>query len=62
MGLGFIFPGQGSQQVGMGKDFTAHHATARQIFEEADDALGFDLRRLCQDGDEPELASSADLL
>ena len=56
MGIGFIFPGQGSQQVGMGKDFCEHHALARQLFEEAGDALGFDLRRLCHQGDESELA------
>lgn len=55
MGLGLIFPGQGSQQVGMGGDFLANHAVAKQTFEEANDALGFDLRKLCQEGPEDEL-------
>jgi len=35
----FLFPGQGSQVVGMGKDLAQHHPVARQTFEEADDAL-----------------------
>ena len=55
MSLGLIFPGQGSQQVGMGGDFAAHHAEARQLFEEANDALGFDLKKLCLEGPEDEL-------
>ena len=40
----------------MGKDFCDHHALARHLFEEAGDAVGFDLRRLCHQGDESELA------
>jgi [acyl-carrier-protein] S-malonyltransferase len=40
----------------MGKDFLQKHALAREIFEQANDALGFDLRRLCQDGPEDQLA------
>ncbi len=59
MGLGFIFPGQGSQQVGMGKDFCDHHALARHLFEEAGDTLRFNLRKLCHYGDEAELALTA---
>ena len=55
MGLGLIFPGQGSQQVGMGKDFVENHALARERFEEANQALGFDLKRLCLEGPEEEL-------
>ena len=55
MGLGLIFPGQGSQQVGMGSEFVAHHAAARQLFEEANDALGFNLLKLCTEGPEDEL-------
>ncbi len=50
-----IFPGQGSQQVGMGASFAEHHALGRQLFEEANDTLGFNLRRLCQKGPFEEL-------
>ena len=55
MGTGLIFPGQGSQQVGMGADFAANHSEARELFEEANDTLGFDLKRLCLEGPEEEL-------
>lgn len=55
MGIGLIFPGQGSQQVGMGADFVASHAEARELFEEANDVLGYDLKRLCLKGPEEEL-------
>jgi [acyl-carrier-protein] S-malonyltransferase len=43
----FVFPGQGSQYPGMGKDLAENFAVARQTFEEANDALGFDLAGLC---------------
>ena len=56
MGFGFLFPGQGSQQPGMGKDFLERHALARQLFDEANAALGFDLKRLCLEGPEDRLA------
>lgn len=46
----FLFPGQGSQVVGMGKDAADAHPTAREIFERADDFLGFSLSKLCFDG------------
>jgi [acyl-carrier-protein] S-malonyltransferase len=48
--IAFQFPGQGSQQVGMGKALAGHFPIARQTFEEADDVLGFSLSRLCFDG------------
>ena len=53
--IAFIFPGQGSQYAGMGKDLAANFAAARNVFAEADDALGFDLSRLCYEGPEEDL-------
>jgi [acyl-carrier-protein] S-malonyltransferase len=53
--LGLLFPGQGSQYVGMGKDLAAAFPEARAAFEEADDALGASLSRLCWEGPEDEL-------
>lgn len=50
-----IFPGQGSQVVGMGKDIAEAHAVARQTFEEADDILGMAFSKLCFEGPEDEL-------
>ncbi|HUJ76429.1 MAG TPA: ACP S-malonyltransferase, partial [bacterium] len=55
MGIGLLFPGQGSQQVGMGKSFVESHPEARQVFEEANDTLGINLMRLCLEGPEEEL-------
>jgi [acyl-carrier-protein] S-malonyltransferase len=51
----FVFPGQGSQAVGMGRDLAAAHPIARQTFEEADSALGFSLSKLMWDGPAEEL-------
>jgi len=51
----FLFPGQGSQYVGMGKDLRDNFTIARQTFEEADEALKFHLARLCFDGPESDL-------
>ena len=45
--LAYIFPGQGSQTVGMGKDLFDNFPAAREVFEEADDALGFSLSEMC---------------
>ncbi|HKL27171.1 MAG TPA: ACP S-malonyltransferase [Desulfuromonadales bacterium] len=53
--LGFLFPGQGSQYAGMGKDLAKEFAVAGQVFQEANDALGFDLAGLCYNGPENEL-------
>jgi len=43
----FVFPGQGSQYRGMGQDLADEFDEARQVFDEADEALGFSLSRLC---------------
>jgi len=51
----FVFPGQGSQSPGMGKDLAENFPAARQVFEEADDALGFAISRLCFDGPAEDL-------
>jgi [acyl-carrier-protein] S-malonyltransferase len=53
--IAFLFPGQGSQVVGMGKELAEKHPVARQTFEEADAALGMALSRLCFEGPEEEL-------
>lgn len=50
MALAYIFPGQGSQYPGMGKNLAENFATAKRIFEEADDALHFSISRLCFEG------------
>lgn len=55
----FIFPGQGSQYAGMGKDLADNFPLAAQVFEEADDALGSRLSRLCFDGPESDLKLTA---
>jgi len=53
--IGFLFPGQGSQAVGMGKDLAGRYAVAQKTFEEADDALGAKLSQLCFEGPEDQL-------
>src|SRR5580693_3461565 len=50
MSLAFIFPGQGSQAVGMGADLAEAFATAREVFQEVDDALGEKLSKLMREG------------
>jgi [acyl-carrier-protein] S-malonyltransferase len=51
----FLFPGQGSQAAGMGKDLASNHSVARQTFQEADDALGFSISQLCFEGPDDQL-------
>ena len=50
-----VFPGQGSQQVGMGADLATAYPEARAVFEQADDILGFSLSALCFEGPEDDL-------
>jgi len=53
--VAFLFPGQGSQAVGMGKDLADNHAVARRTFDEADETLGYKLSELCFEGPEEKL-------
>lgn len=55
MKLAFVFPGQGSQQVGMGRSFYEQYPEAREVFTKADEVLGFSLSTLCFDGPKEEL-------
>src|SRR5579884_2441134 len=55
MSIAFLFPGQGSQAVGMGKELFEKFALVRQTFEEADEALGKKLSQLCFEGPEDQL-------
>src|SRR3989440_1047773 len=53
--IAFIFPGQGSQTAGMGKELAEKYSIARQTFDEADAALGYKLSQLCFEGPEEKL-------
>jgi [acyl-carrier-protein] S-malonyltransferase len=55
MRLAFLFPGQGSQYVGMGKALCDEFTAACQVFDEASDALGYDIKKLCFEGPKEEL-------
>ncbi|MBC9783358.1 ACP S-malonyltransferase [Heliobacterium chlorum] len=57
--IAFMFPGQGSQFVGMGADLVAQFPLAKAVFDEADEALGFSLSKLCFEGPEEELRLTA---
>jgi len=58
-GIAWLFPGQGSQSVGMGREVAERYASARAVFEEANDTLSFDLRALCWEGPQDELDRTA---
>ena len=53
--IAFVFPGQGSQFAGMGKDVAESYPVARQVFDDIDAALGFSISRLCFEGPEEDL-------
>ena len=57
--VAFLFPGQGSQAVGMGADVAERYPVAREIFRKADEALGEALSQLCFHGPEEELRLTA---
>jgi len=55
MEMAYLFPGQGSQKVGMGRDLYDNFASAKSVFDQADETLRFPLSRLCFEGPEDEL-------
>jgi [acyl-carrier-protein] S-malonyltransferase len=56
--VAFLFPGQGSQKVGMGKDLAERHPHLREFFARADEVLGFPLTRLCFEGPDSDLVQT----
>jgi [acyl-carrier-protein] S-malonyltransferase len=58
MKTAFLFPGQGAQVVGMGKDIADAHPAAGEVFENANQIVGYDLRKLCFEGPEEKLNST----
>ena len=56
--VAFVFPGQGSQSVGMGLDLYVHYASAKQVYDQVDDILGFPLSRICFEGPEEDLTQT----
>src|ERR1700758_2460190 len=57
--VAFVFPGQASQYPGMGRELAEKYAAARAVFEEADQALGFSISKMCFEGTEEELKLTA---
>ena len=57
--VAFVFPGQSSQYPGMGKELAENYAVAKAVFEEADQALGFAISKMCFEGTEDELKLTA---
>jgi len=61
MKVAYVFPGQGSQYVGMGRDICQHFPEAKAVFDLADSVLGFSLSHLCFDGPEDELRQTVNV-
>lgn len=57
--IAFLFPGQGSQYAGMGKELAQHYPVVRETFEQADDALGLPISAMCFEGPEEQLKLTA---
>ena len=57
--LAFVFPGQGAQKVGMGKDFFDNYDVEKKMFKEADEALGYSIMKMCFEGPEEDLKLTA---
>ncbi len=57
--VAWLFPGQGSQAVGMGRELAERYASAMRVFDEASSALGLDLKRLCWEGPQADLDRTA---
>ena len=57
--LAFVFPGQGAQKVGMGKDFYDNYDVAKKMFKKADEALGYSIMKMCFEGPEEDLKLTA---
>ena len=57
--LAFVFPGQGAQKVGMGKEFFDNYDIAKKMFKEADEALGYSIMKMCFEGPEEDLKLTA---
>jgi len=57
--VAFVFPGQASQYPGMGKELAENYPVARAVFDEADNALGFSISKMCFEGSEEELKLTA---
>ena len=57
--LAFVFPGQGAQTIGMGKEFFDNYDVAKRLFKEADEALGYSIMKMCFEGPEEDLRLTA---
>ena len=57
--IAFVFPGQGAQAVGMGKEFYDTYDIAKKRFDEADEALGYSIKKMCFEGPEEDLRLTA---
>ncbi|MGB3056927.1 MAG: acyltransferase domain-containing protein, partial [Candidatus Omnitrophota bacterium] len=57
--FGLLFPGQGAQEIGMGKELYDVHPASRLVFDKANEILGRDIRKLCFEGPEEELQTTA---